>query len=96
MFYYFEKYSVRDGESEYDCLGVNASEQPLTQADYLRELARFAWESSRERPWSQARMRAYLKQNGHPLPVYGGQRLYYGMVRQPIPRSHYKILHQYL
>lgn len=94
--FYFEKYEVRDGESEYPLLTVRATDEPVSYDEWLREFLEFAWSTNGEQPWSERRIKAFLREDDPQLDVYGGMRIYRRFVLQEINRAEYDVLEQYV
>ncbi|MEX0702383.1 MAG: hypothetical protein WD069_09835 [Planctomycetales bacterium] len=94
--FYFEKFEVVDGDSEYPLLGVRATEQPLTKERWMRELLEFSWTTNGEAPWSPEQIRKFLN-TAHPsLPVDGGRRMYRNFWLEEIRRDDYDVLERFL
>ncbi|MCC7421042.1 MAG: hypothetical protein IT428_12235 [Planctomycetaceae bacterium] len=93
--YYFEKYEVRDGDSEYWCMAVHAYLDPFSEERWLREMAEFSWSTGNGKPWSKSRLREFLKDPDN-LEVYGGMRIYHNFDWREITESEYEVLRRFI
>jgi hypothetical protein len=77
-------------------VSVRSTTEPLDCDDWLREFLEFAWSTNGERPWSERRIREFLRSEDPALEVYGGMRIYQDLYLVEIPQDHYEVLASYL
>lgn len=95
-YFYFEKYEVRDGDSEYTLMTVRQTAAPLSSDDWMREFLEFSWSTNDERPWSQRRVGEFLRTKDPVLPVYNGNRIYHDFTLTEITEDEYRVLERYI
>ena len=94
--YYFERYEVLDGESEYNLYTLRTTDEPLSYDDWIREFIEFSYHTNREAPWTEKAIQEFLASDDQHLEVYGGMRIYRNFVLMEISKPQYDVLWKFI